>query len=79
MMPKGIRLIQERLLDRGLLDAGAFHPRELDEATLEAIADLQKEEGLAEVGLPTYGTVRALGLEPSAVYITGDASCEGGS
>lgn len=77
MKPNGIRRIQQKLEQEGLLASGEYRPLELDAATLRALLEFQRQRELPAVGLPTYGTVRALGLELPAVFLTGGESCEG--
>ena len=80
MTADGIRLVQEKLVDEDLLAAGSFQDGALDAATLAAIRELQEREGLPQVGLPTYATVRALGVDARIVFLSGDPHCgdEGG-
>ena len=66
--------MQGRLAQRQLLEA-PFLRGELDEPTLAALREFQKQAGLPPVGLPSYASVRALGLEPDQVFESGDASC----
>lgn len=79
MQPGGIRRVQTALVDAQLLAAGAYREGELDEATISAISELQEREQLPAVGLPTYATVRALGLELEEVFRSGEATCEDGA
>ena len=69
MQDGGERKIQERLRDRHLL-AAAECTGQLDATTREAIRRFQKAEGLPVTGLPSYETVRHLGLDLDAVFRT---------
>jgi hypothetical protein len=76
MTAEGIGAVQRRLVEEDLLDADAFDRGLLDEPTLDAIRALQRREELPDVGLPTYATVRALGIDLDDVFLTGDPRCE---
>lgn len=73
---EGIQIVQRALIQRGLLSKDARVPGELDSATLEAIAELQRANDLPVVGLPTYATLRLLDIEPDEVLRTGDPRCD---
>lgn len=77
--PEGIVRIQEELVKKGLLPKDSYKRGHLESATLAAILALQKQADLPPVGLPTYSTVEALGLDPESVFMTGDANCEVGA
>lgn len=65
LSPASIRGLQRALRQRGI-DApvsGAF-----DRPTEEALRVFQRESGLAETGMPSMATLRALGLDPAAIY-----------
>jgi hypothetical protein len=74
MVPGAIERIQERLVARELL-ATPYREGELDSPTLGAITDLQRRSELPAVGLPSYATVRALGIDPVEVFASGSARC----
>jgi hypothetical protein len=74
--PGGVRHVQESLVARGVLREQTYRPGELDESTLTAVREFQEQVELPAVGLPTYSTVRALGLDVDAVFTSGDAVCE---
>lgn len=78
MLPGGIARIQQRLVARELLSP-PYSDDELDQATLEAILELQRRAELPRVGLPSYATVRALGIDPAQVFASGSARCGGAS
>jgi hypothetical protein len=44
---------------------------ELDKDTEEALRKFQKSEHVAQTGLPDFGTVRRLGLDPKKLYLGG--------
>ena len=73
--PRGIlrdgaeRKIQQRLQDKGLLDANHAEGW-LDPATREALRKFQKQEGLPPTGLPSYETVRHLHLDLDSIFQT---------
>jgi hypothetical protein len=77
MQPAGVRQVQARLVEEGMLAAGDYREGALDAATIAAIMDLQRREDIPTVGLPTYSTVRALGIELDEAFRTGDETCEG--
>lgn len=77
--PKAIAGIQEALVEKGLLAPDTYNDGELESATLAAIIALQKQADLPPVGLPTYSTVEALGLDPRLIFTTGDPNCEEGA
>src|SRR5690606_34645395 len=64
IQPKAIVRIQEELVKEGLLAQNTYKEGQLESATVAALIALQKQEDLPPVGLPTYSTVEALGLEP---------------
>src|SRR5690606_6113024 len=77
MRPAGIRLVQRRLVEESLLADGRYRVGRLDEATLGAVLAFQERADLPAVGLPTYATVEALGLDLDAVFLTGrGADCQ---
>ena len=78
MAPGGVALLQERLVQRQLL-APPYREAELDAPTLAALLELQRRSDLPAVGLPSYATVRALGVEPARVFQAGVARCAGAS
>jgi hypothetical protein len=61
--------IQLRLKSKGLLTAEEVNGQ-LDPPTREALRKFQKKEGLPATGLPSYETVRSLGLDLDAVFHT---------
>lgn len=61
--------LQERLGAKGLLPAKHRTGR-LDEETREALRGYQKREGLPATGLPSYETVRHLGLDLDSIFRT---------
>ena len=77
MGPEGIGRVQSRLVEEGILAAGDYQEGSLDATTIAAIVELQGREDLPQVGLPTYSTVRALGIDLDEAFHTGDESCEG--
>lgn len=77
--PKAIAGIQEALIEKGLLAQDTYNDGELESSTLAAIIALQKQADLPPVGLPTYSTVEALGLDPRLIFTTGDPNCEEGA
>lgn len=77
--PKAIVRIQEALVEKGLLGQNTYNEGELESATVGALIALQKQADLPPVGLPTYSTIEALGLDPSSIFTTGDPNCEEGA
>jgi hypothetical protein len=77
MLRGGIARIQERLVARELL-AAPYREGELDRATIGALLELQRRSELPPVGLPSYATVHALGIDPAQVFVSGSARCGGG-
>jgi peptidoglycan hydrolase-like protein with peptidoglycan-binding domain len=63
------RKIQRRLHEKGLLD-GEQTDGQLDPKTREALSRFQKHEGLPPTGLPSYETVRHLGLDLDSIFQT---------
>ena len=61
--------IQRRLHAKGFLGAEQRSGR-LDPATRQALRRYQKSEGLPPTGLPSYETVRHLGLDLDAIFHT---------
>lgn len=60
--------IQERLRALDLLPAG-HRTGQLDPETREALRRYQKRAGLPATGLPSYETVRSLGLSLDAIFL----------
>ena len=63
------RRLQLRLYDKGFLPAGHDNGQ-LDAGTREALRSYQKSEGLPTTGLPSYETVRHLGLDLDTIFRT---------
>src|SRR5439155_68697 len=63
------RKLQIRLHEKGYLPA-THASGQLDEATRQALREYQKREGLPATGLPSYETVRHLGLSLDAIFRT---------
>ena len=63
------RRIQRRLAEKGFLN-GEQTEGQLDPKTREALSRFQKHEGLPPTGLPSYETVRHLGLDLDSVFQT---------
>jgi peptidoglycan hydrolase-like protein with peptidoglycan-binding domain len=61
--------IQHRLQDKGFLH-GEQTEGQLDPQTREALRKFQKREGLPPTGLPSYETVRHLGLDLDSIFHT---------
>jgi peptidoglycan hydrolase-like protein with peptidoglycan-binding domain len=61
--------IQQRLETKGLLTAEQVNGQ-LDPPTRDALRKFQKKSGLPPTGLPSYETVRSLGLDLDAVFHT---------
>jgi hypothetical protein len=61
--------IQRRLRDKGFLH-GAQTDGQLDPETRQALREFQKHEGLPPTGLPSYETVRHLGLDLDSIFHT---------
>jgi peptidoglycan hydrolase-like protein with peptidoglycan-binding domain len=61
--------IQHRLQDKGFLH-GEQTEGQLDPQTREALRKFQKREGLPPTGLPSYETVRHLGLDLDSIFNT---------
>ncbi len=78
MRPGSVERLQQRLLERKFLEQGAFATGELDAATLTALAKAQDAADLPVVGIPNYATLEALDLSPVEIFMTGEATCEGG-
>ena len=68
LRPEALREIQRRLTSRGLL-AGEHKAGALDEATRNALRDLQRDSDLPATGVPDDATVRKLGLDPAHVFV----------
>lgn len=73
--PHGIlREGAEAKLQRSLQSRGFLHgeqtPGQLDPPTREALRRFQKREGLPPTGLPSYETVRHLGLDLDSIFHT---------
>jgi peptidoglycan hydrolase-like protein with peptidoglycan-binding domain len=60
--------IQERLRAKELLAAG-HRTGQLDGETREALRRYQKRAGLPATGLPSYETIRSLGLPLDAIFL----------
>jgi Putative peptidoglycan binding domain/Domain of Unknown Function (DUF748) len=67
LRPGAERLLQKALIRRGALSPGHVTGK-LDETTRAGLARFQADVGLAATGLPTYSTVRALGLAAAEVF-----------
>ena len=78
MVPGGVERMQRALVARELLSA-PYRDGQLDRPTLEAILELQRRSELPAVGLPSYASVRALGIDPSDVFVSGSSGCGGAS
>jgi Putative peptidoglycan binding domain len=82
--PQGLMLdgaeekLQVRLGAKGLLPAEHRTGR-LDAETREALRRYQKREGLPATGLPSYETVRHLGLDVDSIFRTVTPSARGAS
>ena len=63
------RKIQQRLQEKGFLQ-GQQTEGELDPKTREALRQFQKREGLPATGLPSYETIRHLGLDLDSIFQT---------
>ena len=63
------RRIQRRLQGKGFLN-GEQTDGQLDPQTREALSRFQKREGLPPTGLPSYETVRHLGLDLDSIFQT---------
>jgi hypothetical protein len=61
--------IQRRLQDKGFLH-GEQTEGQLDPQTRQALRKFQKREGLPPTGLPSYETVRHLGLDLDSIFHT---------
>src|SRR4051794_10245865 len=70
--------VQERLRAKGLLPAEHRTGR-LDAETREALQRYQKREGLPATGLPSYETVRQLGLDLDSIFRTVTPAASPGS
>jgi hypothetical protein len=70
MCPGASVRIQRALRARGLLDEKA-RVSGLDDATRAALRSFQMKRGLPATGLPSYSTVRALGLRVDEVFVHG--------
>lgn len=69
LKPGAEERIQQALADRGLL--GDRHRKgSLDAPTEAAIRALQKREGMPETGVPDQATLRKLGLDPDALFVS---------
>jgi len=60
--------LQERLRAKDLLPAG-HRTGQLDADTREALRRYQKRAGLPATGLPSYETVRSLGLPLETIFL----------
>lgn len=78
MRPGSVETLQRRLVERELLKEANFRRGELDAPTLAALAEAQADAELPVVGIPNYATMLELGLEPTEVFVAGDAACKGG-
>ncbi len=67
LRPGAQRELQQRLVERGFLTAAQVSGH-LDADTQTALLRFQKAVGLAETGLPSYGTVEKLGLAPERLF-----------
>ncbi|HEX3904426.1 MAG TPA: peptidoglycan-binding domain-containing protein [Polyangia bacterium] len=63
------RRIQRRLQKKGFL-GGERTDGQLDPQTRDALRRFQKQEGLPPTGLPSYETVRHLGLDLDLIFET---------
>ena len=66
MRPEGPELIQRRLTALGFYAGRAT--RTIDDETTAALARFQVAKGLPETGAPDDETLRALGLDPEAIW-----------
>jgi hypothetical protein len=65
LKPGAASLIEEALDKHGF---PTQHTGTLGAATERQLARFQKQQGLADTGLPDRATVRRLGLDPDAIY-----------
>ncbi len=61
--------IQRRLREKGFLHGQATEGQ-LDPETRQALRDFQRREGLPPTGLPSYETIRHLGLDLDSIFQT---------
>jgi hypothetical protein len=73
MRPGAAERLQRALRAQGLLDPKA-RLSGLDDATRAALRSFQMKRGLPATGLPSYSTVRALGLRVDEVFVHGPRS-----
>jgi hypothetical protein len=64
--PEAVTKLQQALGGRGLL--GRHRGGELDAPTREAVAKFQRQQGLADTGVPDRETLRKLGLDAEQAY-----------
>ncbi len=62
---EGVLQIQRALGAHGL---GVELTGVLDDATVAALSTFQRQQGLAETGMPSMETLRKLGLDADAIY-----------
>lgn len=62
----GLKKLQSALANKG--NANVKETGVLDARTQTALKAYQKQEGIAETGMPDYEVVRRLGLEPDEVF-----------
>ena len=65
LSPDSIRALQRSLRAKGI---GAPLTGEYDRATEDAVRTFQRRSELAETGMPSMTTLRALGLDPVDIY-----------
>lgn len=70
--------IQERLRAKDLLPA-SHRTGQLDADTREALRRHQQRAGLPATGLPSYETIRSLGLPLDAIFLAVEPRSDGGS
>jgi len=66
--PKAMHQIQSSLSRHG---ASAPSSGQLDDETQEALRKFQRNQHIAETGMPDYDTLRRLGLDPKSIYVGG--------
>ncbi|HEX6835359.1 MAG TPA: peptidoglycan-binding domain-containing protein [Polyangia bacterium] len=66
--PQSMKQIQSKLTHKGFKTPESG---QLDEETQAALRKFQAHEHIASTGLPDYGTLRRLGLDPHKIYLGG--------
>jgi peptidoglycan hydrolase-like protein with peptidoglycan-binding domain len=66
--PKSMHQIQAALSRHGV---SAPSSGQMDDETQAAIRKFQKKQHIAETGMPDFGTLRQLGLDPKSIYVGG--------